>query len=274
MRIPLEDQAQDVIGKARRGLRLSEAQLVQKAGISFEQLESLQAGEVDAAALEQVAAVLDLDPVSLLILAEGKWHPGDVVPPSTFAAFTMPFEDMTVNAYLAWDREGGRAAVFDTGTDCTAVLEALQAYRLTADAIFLTHAHLDHIADLDDLVAETGEPVYISGAEKLAQTTPVADGQTFTVGGLTVTARSTPGHSPGGMTYVVGGLNPMLAVVGDALFASSMGGVAPELYPAALRANRENILALPGSTIICPGHGPLTTVEAEKKHNPFYAGSE
>ena len=94
------------------------------------------------------------------------------------------------------------------------------------------------------------------------------------MGGLTITARLTPGHSPGGTTYVVTGLEPGLAVVGDAMFAASMGGVAPEKYAAALKANRAHILSLPEDTVICPGHGPLTTVGLEAKHNPFYAAGE
>ncbi len=272
MRIPLEDQFQDVIGKARRGLRLSEAQLVQKAGITFEQLEGLQGGVLECEALAKIAAVLELDPPALLALAQGQWHPGEVAVPATLAAFNAPFEDMTVNFYLVWDREGGRAAAFDTGGDCTPLLDTLKAHNLTLDAIFLTHTHFDHIADVDDLAAETGAPIYVSALEKLPKTTLIEEGQAFTVGGLTVTARLTPGHSPGGLTYVVDGLTPGIAVVGDALFAGSMGGVAPELYAAALRANREKILTLPGGTIICPGHGPLTTVAAEQRHNPFYAG--
>ena len=273
MRIPLEDQLPDVIGKARRGLRLTEAQLVQQAGISFEELESVQAGGFEADAIRKVATVLDLEPRALRDLGEGKWHPGEIITPATFAAFNMPFEDMTVNAYLAWDREGGRAAAFDTGGDCTPLLDALEAHHLTLDAIFLTHTHFDHVADLDDLVGGTGASVYVSELEKLAKTTPIAEGRTFAVGALTITARLTPGHSPGGLTYVVEGLTPMLAVAGDALFAGSMGGVGPEGYAAALRANAEKILSLPGSTVICPGHGPLTTVEIEQKHNPFYAGA-
>jgi hydroxyacylglutathione hydrolase len=272
MRIPLEDQLPDVIGKARRGLRLTEAQLCQQAGISFEQLEGLQGGEIDGPTIGKVAAVLDLDARALTELGAGKWQPGEVAEPPTFAAFNMPFEDMTVNAYLAWDREGGRAIAFDTGGDCTPMLDALKAHRLKLDAVFLTHTHFDHIADLDDLVAETGAPVYASEREKFSTATPISEGRKFSVGGLTITARLTPGHSPGGLTYVVEGLDPLLAIVGDALFAGSMGGVAPEGYAAALSANRENILSLPGTTLICPGHGPLTTVAEEKIHNPFYAG--
>ena len=272
MRIPLEDQFQDIIGKARRGLRLSESQLVQRAGISFEQLESLQSGTLEPQALARIADVLALEPRALLAMGAGNWHPGVVDAPATLAAFNTPFEDMTVNIYLAWDREGGRAVAFDTGGDCTPLLETLQAHRLTLDAVFLTHTHYDHIADLDDLVAETGAAVYASEYEKLPGATPIVAGRSFAFGGLTVTARLTPGHSPGGLTYLVEGLQPWVAVVGDALFAGSMGGVPPEGYAAALRANREQILSLPGSTVLCPGHGPMTTVDLEQAHNPFYAG--
>ena len=84
--------------------------------------------------------------------------------------------------------------------------------------------------------------------------------------------RATPGHSPGGTTYVVTGIEPPVAVVGDALFAGSMGGVSPQNYPSALEANRANILGLSEDTLLCPGHGPVTTVTLERKHNPFYAG--
>ena len=272
MRIPLEDQVQDVIGKARRGLRLSEAQLVQKAGISFEQLEGIQAGDIDAGALGKIAAVLELEPEALRAIALGKWQPGEITGPPTFAAFNMPFEDMMVNAYLAWDREGSRAAAFDTGGDCTPLLDALKANQLTLDAIFLTHTHFDHIADLDDFVAETGVAVYVSEREKLAKTTPIAEGQTFAVGGLTITARLTPGHSPGGLTYVVEGLRPQLAVVGDALFAGSMGGVAPEGYAAALRANSENILTLPGLDGPLPRPRPADDGRSREKAQPVLRG--
>ena len=66
-------------------------------------------------------------------------------------------------------------------------------------------------------------------------------------------------------------MTPGVAVVGDAMFSASMGGVAPEKYAAALAANREHILGLAEDTVVCPGHGPMTTVGKELKHNPFYA---
>ena len=238
MPIPLEDQFQDVVGKARRGLRLSESQLAQKAAVPLEAVEAfLKGGNLEGDNFDdRITDVLGLDLPALRELERGAWHPGDVTLPATAAAFNVPFGgDMTVNFYLAWDRDGGQAAAFDTGGDCGALLQTLREHDLKLGGIFLTHTHEDHIADLDRLRAETGAPVYVSALEKFPGVNPVQDGQSFTVGGLSVAARLTPGHSPGGLTYVVSGVEPALAVVGDALFAASMGGVGPEKFRARSR---------------------------------------
>ncbi len=273
MPIPLEDQLGDVLGKARRGLRLSESQLAQKSGVGLENIEAFAAGKLldDADSTAKIARALELYAPALLELGRNEWHPGEVELPATAAAFNQPYgDDMTVNFYLVWDRDGGRAAAFDTGGDCGPLLQTLRDRKLKLDAVFLTHTHPDHVADLDRLTAETDAPVYVSGLERIDGATAVRDGETFTVGGLKVEARLTSGHSPGGTTYVVTGLGATLAVVGDALFAASMGGVSPENYANALKANREKILSLDDGTIIFPGHGPVTTVGQEKKHNAFY----
>ena len=88
-------------------------------------------------------------------------------------------------------------------------------------------------------------------------------------GRLSLQALHTHGHSVGGVTYIIEGLEQPVAIVGDALFAGSMGGGMVS-YQDALRTNREKIMTLHGNTIICPGHGPNTTVKEEKAHNPFF----
>ena len=115
-----------------------------------------------------------------------------------------------------------------------------------------------------------GAPVYISKLEEAEGAEEVEEGKRFRVGSLEIEARLTSGHSPGGMTYVITGLSRPVAIVGDSLFAGSMGG-GNVSYEDALRNNREKILTLPGETIVCPGHGPLTTVGKEKRDNPFFA---
>jgi glyoxylase-like metal-dependent hydrolase (beta-lactamase superfamily II) len=77
-------------------------------------------------------------------------------------------------------------------------------------------------------------------------------------------------HADGGITYVVRGLAHPVAIVGDAIFAGSMGG-GKVSYADALRTTRSEILSLPDETILASGHGPLTTVAEQKAHNPFFA---
>jgi glyoxylase-like metal-dependent hydrolase (beta-lactamase superfamily II) len=94
-------------------------------------------------------------------------------------------------------------------------------------------------------------------------------GKFFALGNLQIEARRTSGHARGGITYFVTGLPKPVAIAGDAIFCCSMGGGMVS-YEEALRTNRENIFSLPDDTILCPGHGPLTTVGEQKRHNPFY----
>ena len=92
------------------------------------------------------------------------------------------------------------------------------------------------------------------------------------VGGLRVTHRETPGHAEDGVTYLVGNWQddaPHVAIVGDTIFAGSIGR-GNQSWDLARSKIREQILTLPPETLLCPGHGPLTTVAEEKEHNPFF----
>ena len=112
---------------------------------------------------------------------------------------------------------------------------------------------------------------YVGEREPHPDAEGVSPGQDFRVGGLTIATRATHGHSICGITYVVRGIHlyRQIAIVGDALFASSMGGGVIS-YQDALATNRAEIFTLLDSTIVCPGHGPMTTVGEEKANNPFY----
>ena len=92
----------------------------------------------------------------------------------------------------------------------------------------------------------------------------------FHVGSLAIKTLFTFGHSPGMTTYFVTGLSWPLAVVGDSIFASSMGG-SPTHFADQYRNNRDKILTLPRDTVLACGHGPLSTLAQEKQHNPFFA---
>ena len=270
MTIPLEDNFTDVISKAQRGVGISDSELAERARVDANAIRRMRAGEYDELALFRVAPVLGLGARALSELAQNQYQPTapDI---DGLAVFNTPFHDMRVNAYLVWDPGSREASAFDTGADCRAMLERVEKERLSVKLILLTHAHADHIADLGRLGKATGAPTYISGRESARGAKTIAEGQQFAVGRLNIRALLTWGHSRGGMTYFVTGLAQPVAIVGDSIFAGSMGG-GNVSYKDAVQNNLEKILTLPDDTIICPGHGPLTTVGQEKEHNPFFAG--
>jgi glyoxylase-like metal-dependent hydrolase (beta-lactamase superfamily II) len=269
MSIPLEDSFADVIGKAQRGLGLADGDLTSRAGISREALESLKSGEFDAAAARQVAPLLGLNPQALEALGRNAYQPADASVEG-LAQFNTVFGDMTVNAYLVWNPASKEAAAFDTGGDCSPMLDCIRLEGLTLKAIFLTHTHGDHIFDLDRLREQNGAPAYVSSREPVEGAETIDAGREFSLGTLRIGSRQTWGHSKGGITWVVSGLRRPVAIVGDALFAGSMGGGMVS-YQDALKTDRAEIFSLPDETIVCPGHGPMTTVGEEKRHNPFFA---
>jgi glyoxylase-like metal-dependent hydrolase (beta-lactamase superfamily II) len=269
--IPLEDTFADIVGKAQRGLGLSDSQIAERTGIDADRVRRLRDGQVDEEALSAVASVLNLDATSLIKLARNQWQSEVVEEIDGLAQFNTTYGDMTVNAYLAWDPVSRAAVAFDTGADCSDMLGLARDKDLTIQLILLTHAHPDHVADLKRLTIETGAPVVISNRESAPGAEGFDEGKRFECGALRISSRLTSGHSVGGITFVVEGLARPIAIVGDSLFAGSMGGGAVS-YEDALRNNREKILTLPDETIVCPGHGPLTTVGKEKRENPFFAG--
>lgn len=266
--IPLEDTFADIVGKAQRGLKLSDEALAQSAGLAPEALRAVKGGEANEAALGKLAGPLGLGANRLVAMARKAYLPKPRAL-AGLAQFNTPYEDMTVNSYLAW-KPGGRTAVaFDTGADCGPMLECARTHGLRIELILLTHIHPDHILALDKLKAATGAPARVSALEPTAGAEPFSLPQLFEAGGLRIEARLTSGHAAGGITYVLSGLEHPVAIVGDALFAGSMGGGLVS-YPDALANNRMQIFTLPDDTVVGSGHGPLTTVGEEKRNNPFY----
>lgn len=270
MQIPIEDLFEDIISKAMRGLQISEDELSARTGVDRDLIHRLCRGEfVDESAMVKLAPPLGLDPNALTIAASQAWYP-KAVTLEGLSQFNTPYRDMRVNAYLVWDPATGEAAAFDTGTSIDPMLEEIESRDLDLKQIFLTHTHPDHIADFDRLkAAAPGARAYANRLEPWPGAEEFVEGANYRIGSLEVETRTTSGHSVGGTTYVVRGLDRPLAIVGDALFAGSMGGGMIS-FPEALENNRKKIMNLPDDTVICPGHGPLTSVAEEKRHNPFF----
>lgn len=266
----MEDFSEDVIQKAQAGLSLTDKEITEKTDIPQSTLQALKNGDCDEEALLKLAEILQLHPPSLVELAKKAWEP-QKQKIEGLLAFESPFNGMNVNAYLVWDAQTKEAALFDTGADASALLNVIKENLLLCKTVFLTHSHTDHIVDLNKVrKAWPSCAVYIHEHELVPNATGITEGSAFKIGNLTIETRKTTGHSPGGITYVIQGLEKPIAIVGDALFSASMGGPKSGHYQEALDTNRKAIFSLPDETIICPGHGPMSSVKEEKAHNPFF----
>jgi hydroxyacylglutathione hydrolase len=266
--IPLEDTFADVLGKAMAGLGLGKREAADKSGLDQQDVERLLRGDFDENKAKQLATALGLRADALAQLGRGAYHPAVRGTDHLLQAPTS-FNGMIVNAYVLWDPASRQAAIFDTGADASPLLDLVERQKLEVEGIFLTHSHSDHIHALSALQHALDVEAWSSEHEPVRGTRTFRPGDIFNAGRHFIRTRHTPGHSPGGATFAIQGQLLSAAIVGDALFAGSVGGVRAD-YGAALDAIRRKILSLPEETIICPGHGPMTTVGQEKKNNPFF----
>lgn len=271
MKISIEDFFEDILGKAMRGLGIQPEQLAKKTGVELDTIQKLAQGQfTDETSLQTLASALDLDPRALVVSAKKEWYP-QPVNLDGLQQFNTPWHDMRVNAFLVWDPNTRIAAAFDTGADVGELLSTVQALDLKLESIFITHNHGDHTVELGTLINACDPPpsIYANRLEPLPGAADFDEGTAFAIGDLRVHTFTTSGHSVGGTTYFIEGLDKPLAIVGDAMFAGSMGGGMVS-YADALKNNRNKILTLPDDTILCPGHGPMSTIGEEKNHNPFF----
>jgi len=271
--VPLEDAWNDVLGKAMRGTGIDDKNLASSANIIPSQLKHILAGERPSEdTLRRLAIAVGLRPTPFLDLAFGRYKPKPIEASRWPGVTQMStrYMDMIVNCYLLWDTTSREAILFDTGAEMAPLQQALESHHLKLSAICVTHTHGDHIAILDEVMAAYHPRLYAPRNEPATKATLIGEGTEIQVGRLQGKALLTDGHSAGHLSYIV--TSPewpaSVAVVGDALFAGSMGGGAVSYQR--LRQNvQTKLLTLPPATLLCPGHGPITTVEEEDKHNPF-----
>jgi hydroxyacylglutathione hydrolase len=265
----LEDFHDDILGKAMRGLGIGKNEMAQRLGVGKPEVEAILRGEANENLIHAMAGELKLDSHKLIRSAKKEWCPAPVEL-SGLKQISSDYGDMIVNAYVIWNEMTRNAWIFDTGTDAQPILAFIEEEKLKVDAIFLTHTHRDHISCLGDLCEKSGNPkVFVHQLELFDRCEPIDEGFRYNIDSLSLVAKHTHGHSVGGLSYVIDGLEKPIAVVGDAIFAGSMGGGMIS-YIDALRTNREKIMSLADDTILCPGHGPMTTVREEKQNNPFF----
>ena len=270
----LEDHLGDIIRKARamKGVSAAAATV---AGLSETELAALETSgqcskKINFTAL---APLIDLNAAKLAGIAGG-WLPSpkDLSAWRELRIFTTAGDGLTVNCYLVWDEVTRDAALFDTGVDAKPILDCLAAEQLQLKHIFITHSHWDHVEALPQIHAAWPKARLHSGSKNAPVDQRNKNSEIIHLGGLRVTHRETPGHAEDGVTYIIGTWPddaPHVAIVGDAIFAGSIGR-GNQSWELARQKVREQIFTLPVETLICPGHGPLTTVAEEKAHNPFF----
>lgn len=271
----LEDHVGDVIRKARVMIIVSADTAAKAAGLSAEELAALESSgksprKPDYHAL---ASLLGLNGAKLEALANG-WQPAPTDNGNwrEFRQITTTRDGNTVHCYLVWDEVTREAALFDTGFEADAVFKIVNEESLDLRHLFITHSHHDHIEGLP-AIRERYPTLRIHTDTKGAPPQHRnRRNDCVHLGSLRISNRETPGHAEDGVTYLIGNWPEdaaHMAVVGDAIFAGSMGG-AKEQGALAKAKVREQILTLPPATLICPGHGPLTTVAQERANNPFF----
>ena len=175
---------------------------------------------------------------------------------------------IATNCYIVVNEETHHGVIIDPGGDAGRIMEAVQKENLTVDAIFLTHGHGDHIMALAEVAEKTGAPVYISKEDASMLTDPVGSlADEVEAAGIKFKVLATPGHTPGGVCLLTGGV----VFCGDTVFAESIGRTdfPGGSYKQLLQSIKEKILPLDDDVKLLPGHGPATTVGWERRRNPF-----
>lgn len=270
----LEDHVGDIIRKARQAANVPKETVAKAGGLSTAELEQLEdSGSIgNMPDLGAMAPLIGLDGPKLNRIAAG-WLPGNI--DTTLWREVRQItttQRMSVNCYLVWDEVSREAALFDTGWDAEPIIKMVEENQLELKHLFITHTHEDHIAAITPLRARFPKVRLHSNAKSAPPEQRIRFNDFIHLGNLRITNRETPGHAEDGVTYVVGNFPedaPNAAIVGDCIFAGSIGRgfVSTDLLKLKIR---EQIFSLPDGTLICPGHGPFSTVDLEKANNPFF----
>jgi hydroxyacylglutathione hydrolase len=214
----------------------------------------------------------------------------------------FPAGSFAANCYVVAPAPGEECVIIDPGQDAQRGIEELLArYRLKPIAVLLTHGHIDHVWSVGPVCGAKGIPAYIHPADRELLADPASglglnvgqelfggitftepddvreltDGAALTLAGVELAVAHVPGHTQGSVTFRGGADDRDALFSGDLLFAGSIGRTdLPGGDHAAMLRSLGRTLNLPDETVVLPGHGPQTTIGAERRTNPFLTGLE
>lgn len=271
-----EDNFNDIVAKAMKGKSIGKLRLSEMVGCPHPDIQGLVKGRWNEEIAAAICPILDLDFQSLRQIGldlDSPTEPQVNGVEVLTSSFTMSDGyQMQVNAFVLNVGEE-KAVLVDTGVDAALIIDFLKMKSLQLEAIYITHDHLDHTYALDAICAETGcDQVWVDAHEEFTKGQSVRDDQVWTYPAGKMSSVSTAGHSAGGRSWLwEGECGQSIAFVGDAIFYGSVGGMSTQSYEKGLLAIEEGILSLGDHTVLCPGHGILTTVKNEKTANPFFS---
>jgi len=206
----------------------------------------------------------------------------------------FPAGPLGCNCSIVLDEAARAAIVIDPGGDFPRIRAELEAAGLRVTAIVHTHTHIDHVGATAELQEWSGASAMIHEEDRFLYdllpvqanmlgiplprradvTSDLVDGHCLRAGDVEVGVLHTPGHTPGSVSFLVSGRDGSVVFTGDTLFRGGIGRT--DLWggdsPTILRSLRDRLLTLGDDTVVVPGHGPGSTIGAERRGNPFLRG--
>lgn len=200
-----------------------------------------------------------------------------------------PFQE---NCFLVWDEQAKQGIFIDPGDEPSRIARSATFLEIEILGIFNTHGHLDHAGGVAELKKQLEIPFAIHPADAfLLENMPgqarmfglppmevpeidreLTPGEAIQVGGSEATVLHTPGHTPGGVSFLFE--QDKLVFVGDTLFAGSIGrtDLPGGSFKQLMESIKTELMGLDDEFDVLCGHGPPTTIGTERKYNPFVTG--